>query len=148
MVEIIGYIQGLTQKEIFMAVHKCAKFSNNPQLMHGCAIIQIEKHLVSTRTIRLSTYWVIYKNNKEKGIEYYVDTNFSSGWAQADVNNVENAVLRMGYRILYTRCPLLWFSKLQIEKVLILVEAGYIDFSQAMRDVLPLMALLKEVSFI
>ena len=40
----------------------------------------------------LSTYGVIYKPNKENGIECYGDANLSYGWAKSDANNVENGM--------------------------------------------------------
>ena len=45
-------------------------------------------------------------------------------------------------------CPVLWYSKLQTEITLSTTEAEYIALIQAMRDVIPFMVLMKEVSFI
>ena len=53
-----------------------------------------------------------------------------------------------GYVIKYTGCPLLWCSKIQTEINLITTEAEYIALSQAMCNVTPFMAPMKEVSFI
>ena len=51
-----------------------------------------------------------------------------------------------GYVIKYAGCPILWCSKLQTEIALSTTEAEYIALSQAMREVLPLMRIMKEVS--
>ena len=64
---------------------------------------------------RLSTRGVVYKPDKEKGIKCYVDAEFSGGWAQADADNAENVMLRMGYVIMYTGCPALFCIKLQTD---------------------------------
>ena len=42
----------------------------------------------------LSVCGVVYRPDKEKGIECYVDANFAGGWAQVDVDNAENVMAR------------------------------------------------------
>ena len=51
---------------------------------------------------------------------------------------------RMGYVISYAGCPMLWASKMQTEIALSSTEAEYMALSQAMREVIPLMELMKE----
>ena len=55
---------------------------------------------------------------------------------------------RTGYAIYYAVCPVLWSSKLQIEIALSTTEAEYIALSSAMRDVIPFMFLMKEISLV
>ena len=62
---------------------------------------------------RLSTCGVVYKPDKEKGIEYYIDAEFSGGWDQAYSDNAENVMSCTGYVITYAGCPVLWFSRLK-----------------------------------
>ena len=64
-------------------------------------------------TRRLSTCGIVYKTDKEKGINCYVYAEFAGGWSQADADNVENVMLLTGYVITYTGCTVLWCSKLQ-----------------------------------
>ena len=52
---------------------------------------------------------------------------------------------RTGYVIKYANCPIICFSKLQTEIALSTTESEYIAFSQAMRDVIPMMGLLEEL---
>ena len=42
---------------------------------------------LSDVNFHLSTHRVVYKNDKEKGIECYAGDNFSGGWAQGDSYN-------------------------------------------------------------
>ena len=98
--------------------------------------------------LRLMTHGVVYKSDIEKGIKCYVDANSAGGWAQADTDNAENVMSHMGYVITYPGCPVLWCSKLQTEISLSTTEAEYIALIQAMREVIPFMELMKEVSFI
>ena len=52
---------------------------------------------------------------------------------------------RTGYVIKYANCPIIWCSKLQTEIALSTTESEYISLSQSLRDMLPLMELLKEI---
>ena len=47
---------------------------------------------------------------------------------------------------MYAGCPKAWVSKLQTEVALSTTEAKYIALSQAMRDLIPLLGLLEELS--
>ena len=89
---------------------------------------------------------LIYSPDKPKGIECYVDADFAGGWSQADADNPENVMPRTGYVIYYAGCPVLWCSKLQTEIALSTAEAEYIALSQAMREVIPLMNFMDELS--
>ena len=53
-----------------------------------------------------------------------------------------------GYGITYAGCPVIWCSRLQTEISLSTTEAECIALSQAMREVIPFMSLMKEVYFI
>ena len=62
---------------------------------------------------RLTTRGVVYKPDIEKGIESYVDADFSGGWDQAYDDNAKSFIPRTGCVIMYVECPVLWCSKLQ-----------------------------------
>jgi hypothetical protein len=123
-----------------MAVHQTARFSNQPMLSHEKAIIRIGQYLLDT-----CSHAIVYKPDTTKGLECYVDTDFAGGWSQADSDNAKNVLLRTGYIITYAGCPIHWVSHLQTEIVLSTAEAEYIALSQSLRDVLPLISLLKEL---
>ena len=48
--------------------------------------------------------------------------------------------------MLYQGCPLLWVSKMQTQCALSTMESEYLVLSQAMRDLIPLREILKEVN--
>jgi hypothetical protein len=52
---------------------------------------------------------------------------------------------RNGWIIFYAECPIIWASKLQSQVALSTTEAKYIALSMSLRDVLPIMFLLKEM---
>ena len=52
---------------------------------------------------------------------------------------------RTGYVISYANCPIIWLSKLMTEFALSTTESEYMALSLSMRNVIPLMELLKEL---
>jgi len=139
-VGMLTYLQGTSRPDISMAVHQVARFSILPKLSHERAINRIGKYLLGT-----ADKGIIYKPDKSKGLECYVDADFAGGWNQADATNADAVLSRTGYVIMYAGCPLLWCSKLQTEIALSTTEAEYIALSQSLREVIPLMTLLKEI---
>jgi hypothetical protein len=68
---------------------------------------------------------IIYKVNKSKGVEVYVDADFAGGWSSADAD-ISNYILSWtGFVICYVNCPLIWCSKLQTKIALSTAEAEY-----------------------
>ena len=137
---MLSYLQGSTRLDISMAVHQCARFSNQPKLSHEKAVKRIVKYLSIT-----CERGIIYKPNKSKGIECYADADFAGSWNAEDAADANNVLSRSGYVILYAGCPVLWASKLQTEIALSTAEAEYIALSQALREVIPFMNLMGEM---
>ena len=140
-VGMLGYLTGTSRAELAMAVHQCARFNNCPMLSHERAIIRICRYLLLTKEKGM-----IYRPNRLLGLQCYVDADFAGGWIQVDADNAENLMSRTGYVIMYAGCPILWSSKLQTEIALSTTEAEYIALSQAVREVLPLISLMKELN--
>ena len=65
-----------------------------------------------------------------------------------DANDASNVYSRTGFVIRYAGCPILWQSKLQTEIALSTAEAEYIAMSQALREMIPLMNLMREIDVI
>ena len=122
-----------------MATHQCARFNNNPKLSHERSLRRICKYLLGTQDRGL-----VFKQDPSKGIECFVDADFSGNWNAVDSEDPENVLSRTGYIIYYAGCPIHWVSKLQTEISLSTTEAEYIALAQSMRDVIPLMNLLEE----
>ena len=139
LVGMLGYLQASTRPDISMATHQCARFNNNPMLSHERSIRRIGKYLLGTQD-----KGIIFSPDISKGIECYVDADFSGNWNAIDSEDSENVLSRTGFIIFYAGCPIHWVSKLQTEIALSTTESEYIALSQSMRDVIPLMNLLKE----
>ena len=89
---------------------------------------------------------IIYKPDKTEGLACYVDTDFAGGWSQADADNVENVLSCTSYVLMYSNCPILWVSHLQMEIALSTAEAEYIALSQLLCNVIPIFTLLKAIN--
>ena len=91
-----------------MDVRQSVRFSMNPMRIYELAIVRIGQYLVDNPDCR-----VIYTVKKSRGLEVYVDTDFSGGWDMADSTNADNVLSRTGFVIRYGGCPVIWSSKLQ-----------------------------------
>jgi hypothetical protein len=140
--QVIGkmlYLEKSTRPDISCAVHQCARFSAQPKAKHSEAVKRIGRYLLGTQDKGL-----IMKLNQE-GLECWVDASHASEWSNKIASDDSNtARSRMGYLITYAGCPMHWASKMQTEIALSSTEAEYIALSQAMREVIPIMWLLKE----
>ena len=87
------------------------------------------------------------KTNEQKFFECWVDTDFSGNWRQKDAhNNPMMAKSRSGWVIHFARAPITWASKIQTITALSTTEAEYIALSTSLREVIPLMGILKEAT--
>ena len=98
--------------------------------------------------LRLTTLGLVYRTDREKFINYYIDINFYGVWDQSDADNAEIVISRTGYVITYGGCPVLWCSKLQTEVDWSATELGYIALSRLMGKVTHFMSFMKELSYI
>ena len=89
---------------------------------------------------------IIFRPDPTKGLECHVDADFAGGWSSGDHTNPECVLSRTGFVISYAGCPVYWCSKLQSEITLSTTESEYVALSMAMREVLPFMNLMTEIS--
>ena len=73
---MLNYLQDNSRPEISMAVHQTARFCDNPMLSHEKAIKCLVRYLLYT-----NKYGIIYNPDISKGLEFYVDTDFTGGWS-------------------------------------------------------------------
>ena len=139
-VGMLTYLQGNTRPDISVHVHQCARFSIDPKRSHERAITRIGRYLLTSRD-----RGIIYKPDMNRGLECYVDADFAGSWQKADAESADAVMSRTGYVLMYAGCPIHWVSKLQTEIALSTAEAEYIALSQALREVIPLMSMMKEL---
>ena len=64
--------------------------------------------------------------DKSKGLECYIDADFSGGWQKVDANDTGNVMSQTGFVIVYANCPVFWSIKLQTGIAFRTAEAEYI----------------------
>ena len=108
-VGMMSYLQEHTRPNISMPVHQTSRFCINPMLC-------VKKYMMRTGLYLLGTKrrCIIYKPDNSRGLELYVDAEFSGGLTQADAENAENVLSRTGYSIMYASCTIHFVTKLQI----------------------------------
>jgi Reverse transcriptase (RNA-dependent DNA polymerase) len=136
----LNYLEKCTRPELAYAVHQCARFSENPKFSHSKAIKHIGRYLLGTRDQGMIC------TPKHESLVCYCDADFSGNWnASIAEDDPSTARSRTGYIIFYDGCPVIWSSRLQTEIALSSTESVYISLSQALREVIPLMRLIKEL---
>ena len=130
-----------TRSDISYITHQCARFTSNPKANHAKAIQWIARYLKGTRNKGF-----VMKPDIAKGLEVYVDADFSGNWNKEDALNQETARSRHGYIIKFMNCPIVWKSQLQHEIALSSTESEYTGLSYALREAIPIMQLLQEMS--
>ena len=87
----------------------------------------------------------IFKPDKSRGLQVYVDADFAGNWDPINTKNIDTARSRHGYVITLAGCPICWKSQLQKEVALSSTESEYTGISYALREVIPIIELLKEM---
>ena len=54
----------------------------------------------------------MFKPDGSRGLEYYVNTDFTGGWDKVGSGNSELVLSRTRYALIYTKCLVLFYSKL------------------------------------
>ena len=124
-------------------VHQFARFSIKPKEEHAAAIRWFARYLKATRN-----QGMILKPDTSKGLELFVDADYAGNWDPTKTQDIDTARSRHGYLIKYAGCVLHWKSQLQREIALSSTESEYTGLSYAIRDVIPMISLLEEISLI
>jgi hypothetical protein len=136
----LNYLEKSSRPDIAYAVHQCARFASDPKLQHTKAVKLIGRYLKSKKTMGLKCI------PKFESINCFVDAGFAGDWnpniAESDSSTARS---RSGFVVMFAGCPLFWASKLQTEIALSTTESEYIALSSALREVIPLMRLTKEL---
>jgi hypothetical protein len=107
---------------------------------HAKAVKAIGRYLAATKD-----RGIIFEPNND-GLMCFSDADFAGNWnIDYAEQNPSTARSRTGFVLKYGGCPLIWASKLQTEIALSSTESEYIALSQSLREVIPLMELIKEL---
>ena len=141
VVGMLNYLDKGSRSDIAYATHQCARFVDQPKKEHGDALRWLARYLKGTRNKGM-----IYKPDLSRGLEVFVDADFSGNWEKNEApNDRDTARSRHGYFIMYAGCPIVWKSQLQTEIALSSTESEYTGLSYALREAIPIMELLREI---
>jgi hypothetical protein len=139
-VGMLLYISSNTRPDIQFAVHQVCRFSHCPKRSHGQAVKRIIRYLIDTRTKGIE-----FVPDLKEGLNAFVDADFAGLYGYENDQDPVSVRSRTGYTLTLFGCPIIWASKLQTEICLSSTAAEYVAFSMAMREILPMRALLKEI---
>ena len=135
------YISSNTRPDIQFAVHQAARFTHNPKQSHAQAVKRIIRYLAGT-----SDKGIQFIPNALEGLDCYVDADFAGLYGYEDDADPVSVKSRTGFTLTLFGCPFIWSSKLQAEITLSSTAAEYVAFSMAMRELVPMRALLNEIA--
>jgi hypothetical protein len=140
VIGMLLYLSGHSRPDIAFAVHQCARYTFAPKRKHELALIRIGRYLKGTMKEGL-----IMRPTTCPCIDCFPDADFAGLYGHEDSQDPHCARSRTGYVILAFGCPVLWKSKLQTEIALSTMEAEYVALSTACKDLIPIIALVKEL---
>ena len=138
----LNYLEKATRPDISFATHQCARFAVDPKKTNAQAVRWLGPYLLHSRKKGMR-----FRADMTRGLEVFVDASFEGNWDMKDAQTGDRDTTRSrhGYIILYYGCSLIWKSQLQMEIALCSTESEYTGLSYALREAIPLMALLKEL---
>jgi hypothetical protein len=140
VIGMLMFLSANTRPDIAFAVHQAARFSHLPRNSHSLAVKRILRYLKQT-----NDQGFFLQPDATHRVDCYVDADFAGNFAAEDPRHPASVKSRTGYIVLFRGSPLLWVSKLQSQIALSTMEAEYVALSQAMRDLIPIRELLKEI---
>jgi len=140
VVGMLNYLTRCSRSDIAYAVHQCARFTADPKIEHSRAVRWLGRYLLGTRDKGMK-----FTPDLQQGLEVFVDADFCGTWDPKDTASRDTARSRYGYIVRLFGCPIMWKSSLQTEIALSTTEAEYTGLSYALRDVIPIIELLKEM---
>ncbi len=141
VVGMLLYLSSNSRPDITFAVHQVARFTHCPKESHAKAVKRILRYLQQTKDCGL-----IFRPQAGFKVDCFCDSDFCGLWGAEHPDDPVAAKSCTGYIITVCGCPLIWRSSLQTEQSVSTMMAEYIALSTAMRDMLPLKALIKAVA--
>jgi len=136
----LSYIQDMICPDIAFSVQKCARFCHSRTQDHEEAIKRICRYL-----LRINDKGLIIQPNKKKGLECYVDADWTCTWTFDSSFDPLSNHSRTCFVILYAGCTILWNFKFQLITALSPTEAEYINLSSALCEVITIIQLLENL---
>ena len=95
VIGMLNYLVNCSHPELSFAVHQCARFCNDPKKCHEQAVKRILRYLINTT--RTGDQGIIFRPDKTKSIDCYVDASFAGEWNTAWHDEPSSVMSRTGY---------------------------------------------------
>ncbi|KAL7525558.1 LOW QUALITY PROTEIN: hypothetical protein ACHAWF_001417, partial [Thalassiosira exigua] len=143
IVGMMLYLTRHSRPDCAFAVNKCACYNFEPKRPHVSALNlkRTGRYLKGT-----ADKCLILDPSPGLGIDCYPDADFAGLYGYEEPQDPHCTRSRTGYVIILDDCPMLWRFSLQSEIALSTLEAEYVALSTAMKDLLPLVDLVKEIT--
>ena len=136
----LNFLEKSTRPDISVSVHQCARFTEHPRKCHAEAVKRIGRYLLGTRD-----KGIIIDPNSPWHFECWVDADYAGNWRYENAHvDPMTSKSRSGWIVRFAGAPITWASKMQTITALSTTEAEYIALSTSLREVIPLMGILKE----
>ena len=136
----LNFLEKSTRPDISVSVHQCARFTEHPKRCHAEAVKRIGRYLLGTRD-----KGIIINPNSPWHFDCWVDADYAGNWRYENAHvDPMTSKSRSGWIVRFAGAPITWASKMQTITALSTTEAEYIALSTSLREVIPLMGILKE----
>jgi hypothetical protein len=143
VIGMLWYVYGHSRPDLGFAVSQAARHAFAPKRSHELALIRIAQYLKGTKKKGLRLKPISTTNFQ---MDVYVDSDFMGLYGKEDRDDPNNVKSRAGHVICLNGCPIIWSSKLMQSIALSTMMAEYYALSAALREVLPLRALVTTVA--
>ena len=140
VVGMLMYLATNSRPDIAFAVNQCARFTHCPKDSHATAVKRILRYLKGTKDRGM-----FISPSKKLQVDCHVDADFAGLYKVENDQDPVSVKSRTGYVLFFMGCPLTWLSKLQTQVALSTMEAEYIALSTAMRELIPVREIIKEI---
>ena len=141
IVGMLLYLSTNTCPDITFALSQVARFNHSPKKSHTTAIKMIIHNLKCT----INKGTIIHPTGTLQ-LDCWVDAAFGNLYHIDPDHEPSATKLHTGYIITLGGCPLVWKSQLQLTIALSTQEGEYCTLSQAMHTLIPIRAILIEIS--
>ncbi|KAL7475644.1 hypothetical protein ACHAW6_001552, partial [Cyclotella cf. meneghiniana] len=141
VIGMLLYLCGHSRPEIAFAIHQVAQYTFKPTRRHDLALVCIAYYLKGTKNEGL-----MMSPSLVPWVDCFTDADFAGLYGHEDSQDPHCACSWTGYVIMVFGCPVVWRSNLQTEIAVSTMEAEYVAFSTACKDLIPVVAVIRELS--
>ena len=136
----LNFLEKYTRPDISVSVHQCARFTEHPKRSHAEAVKWMGCYLLAMRDKGL----IIHPKSLWH-FDCWVDADYAGNWHYSNAHvDPMMSKSRSNWIVHFAGAPITWVSKMQTITALSTMEAEYIALSTSLREVIPLMGILKE----